>query len=546
MPAAPHSVAGIVDAAAARSPGALAASFPDGRLTYAELAESTLLWARRLRAAGVRSGDRVAVLLEEGSTTFVSLLLAAPRLGAIIVPLNARYKAVELTHVLADARPAVLVTSPWFDGVLSEAGRPPGCRVVVLGAEDEFFTGEDRVADGEVLDAERRVDRALPARIIYTSGTTAHPKGCVHTHGALIAQAEAAAERLELTADDRYWTPLALFHTAGWTMLAPFARGASFHHAGRFEAPAALDQVESERCTVLFPGFETIWLAVLALPRFEQADLRAVRLVINVGIPERLRLMQQRLPHAPQVSNTGSTEASGWLSIGEASDTLRVRSETCGRPLTGMEVRIVDPDTGDDVPDGTPGELLFRGPCRLLEYFRDPGATAAAIDAAGWVHSGDLLRREPEGNLVFLSRLKDMLKVGGENVAAAEIEGFLVQHPGVRIAQVVSAPDARYTEVPAAFVELEPGARATERELIDFCVGRIATFKVPRYVRFVDEWPMSGTKIKKVDLRAAIADELRQAGAHGDPDGGRCARRVPPQTPSGSDCSRDRETEPDA
>jgi fatty-acyl-CoA synthase len=508
----PTNVAGIIDAAAARAPHALAASFPDGQPTYAELADSTLLWARRLRAAGVRSGDRVAVLLGEGSSAYVSLLLGAPRLGAIVVPLNARYKSAELSHVLTHARPSILITSGWFADLLSDAAAPTDCRVVTLGDQDEFFGGEDRVTTGEVLDAQRRVDQALPARIIYTSGTTAHPKGCVHTHGALIAQGEAVAERLALTAEDRYWTPLTLFHTAGWTMLAPFSRGASFHHAGRFEAQAALDQIESERCTVLFPGFETIWLAVLSHPRFDQADLRAVRLVINVGIPERLRLMQQRLPDAPQVSNTGSTEASGWLAIGDAADSLLARTETCGKPLRGMEVRIIDPDTLADAPDGTPGELLFRGPCRLLEYFRDPDATAAAIDADGWFHSGDLLRREPDGNLVFLSRLKDMLKVGGENVAAAEIEGFLLQHPAVHIVQVVSAPDARYSEVPAAFVELKPGAQTSERELIDFCVGEIATFKVPRYVRFVHEWPMSGTKIKKVDLREAIADELRRAG----------------------------------
>ena len=527
-------VTGIVDGRAALTPDALAASFPQHRLTYAQLAESSLLWARRLRAAGVRSGDRVAVLLGEGSTTYVSLLLAAPRLGAIVVPLNARYKTAELGHVLADARPAILVSSTWFVHLLADTSVPADCRVVTLGDEDDFFHGEQRVTAGEVRDEERRVDESTRARIIYTSGTTANPKGCVHTHGALIAQAAAVAERLHLTSEDRFWTPLTLFHTAGWTMLAPFGRGASFHHPGRFEAASALAQIESERCTVLFPGFETIWLAVLTHPDFETADLSAVRLVLNVGIPERLQLMQDRLTHAPQVSNTGSTEASGWLAIGEATDPPEIRAHTCGRPLRGMEVRIVNPETGDDAPDGTPGELLFRGPFRLLEYFGDPDATTAAIDADGWFHSGDLLRQEPDGNLVFLSRLKDMLKVGGENVAAAEIEGFLVQHPAVHIAQVVAAPDARYTEVPAAFVELKPGARTTERELIDFCIGQIATFKVPRYVRFVDEWPMSGTKIKKVSLRETIARELRQAGME----------QAPPIHPAPGLRTRDERIEP--
>ncbi len=503
-------VAGLVDAAAARAPAAPAAWFPDGRLTYAELADSTFLWARRLRAAGVGPGDRVGLLLAQFCEESVSFALGATRLGAIIVPLSARYKAGELSYVMAQAGLSLAVTSAWFADLVAKTDVPSGCRMVELGGADDFFSGEDHVTAGDVCDAQRRVTSGTPARIIYTSGTTAHPKGCVHTHGALVAQADAVAERLALTADDRYWTPLPMFHTAGWTMLAAFARRACFHHAGRFEPAASLAQIETERCTVLFPGFETIWLAVLTHPGFDQADLSAVRLVLNVGIPERLRLMQEKLPHAPQVSNTGSTEASGWLAIGEPTDSLHSRTHTCGRPLPGMEVRIVDPQTGADVPDGTPGEMLFRGPCRLLEYYDDPDGTAAAIDAHGWFHSGDLLRREPDGSLVFLSRLKDMLKVGGENVAAAEIEGLLAEHPAVYIAQVVAAPDTRYGEVVAAFVQLKPDARVSEQQLIDFCIDRIATFKVPRYVRFVDHWPMSGTKIKKVNLRDAITKELRQ------------------------------------
>ncbi len=506
-----NSVAGLIDSVADRAPETPAAWFPDVRLTYAGLAESSLVWARRLRASEVRPGDRVGLLLAHGCEETVSIALAATRLGAIIVPINARYKAAELSYVMTQAGLSIVVASDWFSELISETAIPRGTRIVELGSDDEFFAGEERVGAGEVRDAERRVTPATPARIIYTSGTTAHPKGCVHTHGALIAQAEAVAERLHLTAEDRYWTPLPMFHTAGWTMLAAFARGASFHHPGRFAADSSLRQIASERCTVLFPGFETIWMEVLTHPGFADADLSAVRLVINVGIAERLRLMQDRLPHAPQVSNTGSTEASGWLAIGEATDPLESRVNTCGRPLSGMEVRIVDPDTGALVPEGTPGELLFRGPCRILEYYGDPEGTAAAIDADGWFHSGDLLRRDADGSLVFISRLKDMLKVGGENVAAAEIEGFLITHPGVFIAQVVAAPDARYGEVPAAFVQPAAGAKLTEQELIDYCLGQIATFKVPRYVRFVDEWPMSGTKIRKVSLREAIAGELRRA-----------------------------------
>jgi fatty-acyl-CoA synthase len=173
-----------------------------------------------------------------------------------------------------------------------------------------------------------------------------------------------------------------------------------------------------------------------------------------------------------------------------------------------MEVRIVDPEARTEQPVGVPGELLFRGLCRFSHYYEDPEATAAAIDADGWFASGDLLRREADGSLSFVGRLKDMLKVGGENVAPAEVEGVLITHEAVRMAQVVGAPDGYYGEVAAAFVELEPDAAATEEELISYCRLQLAGFKVPRHVRFVTEWPMSGTKIRKVELREWIAAEL--------------------------------------
>ena len=177
-----------------------------------------------------------------------------------------------------------------------------------------------------------------------------------------------------------------------------------------------------------------------------------------------------------------------------------------------MEARIVDPASGEDLPAGQVGEILFRGPLRFRGYYKDPELTAEVIDGDGWFHSGDLGRLDSEGRIAYTGRLKDMLKVGGENVAAAEVEAFLLTHPAVNIAAVVGAPDARYGEVPAAFVELVAGAQAGEKEIIEFCLGRIATFKVPRHVRFVTEWPMSGTKIQKFVLRERIERELSERG----------------------------------
>ena len=229
-------------------------------------------------------------------------------------------------------------------------------------------------------------------------------------------------------------------------------------HVGRhFEAGPALDQIEAERCTLAFPAFETIWLAVQNEPRFPEADLSSLRLVVAVGSPGSLRLMQERLPSVTQVSSFGSTECGGFVSMGRPGDPLEVRLTTNGRAFPGSELRIVDPETGEDLPPNTPGEILMRGPTRFVRYHEEPELTAAVIDEDGWFHSGDLGRMDEEGRLSFAGRLKDMLKVGGENVAAAEIETYLLGHPACEIVQVVAAPDARYTEVAAAFVQLGPG-----------------------------------------------------------------------------------------
>jgi fatty-acyl-CoA synthase len=509
----PTTITAVIDRLAESSPEAPAVEFPARRITYRELADSSLLAARRLLAAGLEVGDRVGILLAELNADYLFNALGAARIGAVVVPINARYKTRELAHLLRDAQPRLLISSLRFEPLLSEVELPPGCRLVLIEQCADYLAGEQLISEEQARTRARGVRPDDPVRIVYTSGTTANPKGCLHTHLALLAQGEAVAERLQLSSDDRFWTPLPMFHVAGWsTMLAAQARGACFNHVGIFEPGVALEQISTQRCTVLFPGFETIWLAVLDHPRFAASDLSHARLLINVGVPERMRLMEERLPGVPQVSNTGSTEACGFLAIGSPTDSLEARSSTAGHELAGMEVRIVDRESGEDVPAGQPGEMLFRGGWRLREYYGDPQGTAESIDEDGWFHSGDLLRRDEQGRLVYLSRIKDMLKVGGENVASAEIEGHLLTHPAIHMAHVVAAPDARYGEVPAAFVELKPGAELSEEELIDFCVDRIATFKVPRYMRTVEEWPMSGTKVMKVVLRERIATELARSG----------------------------------
>ena len=508
----------MLDRLAQERPGADGAVFPGERCTWGELAERSARQARRLRACGVGPGACVGILIP-GNIEHLEILLGAMRLGAVPVPINARYKASELDYVVSHSKMALLLTAPSNAALVEQTG-VSACPVVVVGRDEEW-----EHADAPFVDID---DPEAPAVILYTSGTTSSPKGAVHTHASLVAEGVNLAERLCLGREDRFWSPLPMFHSGGIvTMLGSLASGAAFCHVGTFEPGVALDQLERERCTHAFPAFETIWLRVLDHPRFETADLGALRIVINVGVRERMKAMQERLPGAAQVSCFGSTESCGFLCLGLASDPLEARLTTSGRNLPHMELRVVDLDTGQEAAPGVIGEALFRGQSRFSHYHRDPEYTAQVIDADGWFHTGDLIRRDEEGRVSFVGRLKDMLKVGGENVAAAEIEDFIAAHPAVKIVQVVAAPDARYTEVAAAFVELRPGATLTERELIDFCLGKIATFKVPRYVRFVEEWPMSGTKIQKFRLRQQIAAELEAAGITEAP---RLRARAPQET----------------
>jgi fatty-acyl-CoA synthase len=490
----------LLDRQAERSPDAEALVMPGDRLTYRELAERSDAAAGKLLELGVRAGDKVAILLEN-RVEFVLALFAIAKLGAISVPVNARFKAHELGHVLDHADVSLVLTSDRFAGLIT--GRS-------LNVDREPLAGEPRDLDEHKV----RVRVRDTAILMYTSGTSAQPKGCLLTHEALVRHGgNVARTRFFLEPEDSFWDPLPLFHCGGIVpMLGCFSVGAKFCHAGHFEPGVALRMLEDERCTVIYPAFETIWLQVLDHPGFEQADLSAIRTIQSICVPERLRQLESRMPWAAQVSSYGATECASNLTLSLPDDPYEARMETLGHAVPGMELKIVDPETGERVPAGVVGELCFKGYALFDGYYKEPELTAAAFDREGFFHSQDLARTDDQGRLIYAGRLKDMLKVGGENVSAIEVEGYLVGHPAVNIAQVVSAPDERYGEVAAAFVQLKPGARATERELIDFCLGQIATFKVPRYVRFVDEWPMSGTKIQKFVLRERIAAELSDAG----------------------------------
>ncbi len=527
----PDTLGAVMRQAADRWPSSKVA-FPAESVTFSQLDERADHLARIALAAGARPGDKVGVLLEP-CVDFIAALVGIARIGATIVPINERFKARELAHVVSHADLTVLFTTDRiaefldFPQLLVQAlelrDAPLLRTVVVFGGESQpagFTTAAaldaevEAIAPERVRELEQQVGADDLALIMYTSGTSAMPKGCMITHDAFTRQGRAMGRaRYFLAPGDAFWCPLPLFHNGGLaTLMACLSTGASYIHAGRFDPEVSLRQLEQHHCTHAIPAFETIWLRVLDHPRFPEADLSALRIVLNAGTTARLRQLQERLPQVIQVANYGLTEATGHFSVTLPTDSLELRLNTGGHPLPGMEAKIVDPLTGHDVPAGRVGEILFRGPMRFRGYYKDPELTAEVIDRDGWFHSSDLGTLDEDGRITYTGRLKDMLKVGGENVAAAEVEAFLLSHPAVNIAAIVGAPDARYIEVPAAFIELVPGTDCSEGEIIEFCLGRIATFKVPRYVRFVSEWPMSGTKIQKFVLRERLERELRERG----------------------------------
>jgi len=507
---------------ASMQPGKPALRFRGETTTWAQLDERSRRLASALEARGVGKGDRVLVLLTN-RPEFVETLVAINRLGAIAVPVNFRLVAAEVSYLVEDSGSRAIVVEQPLAPVAAAVREGKEGELPCLVVGDAAGPGgpgaelyEEALTASDPSSADGPDDLGAVALIMYTSGTTAHPKGCLISHEALVRNGIALGrQRFAIRDDDVFWDPLPMFHmSAVLPLVGVIDAGAAFASMVHFDAEAALDQMEREGATLAFPAFPTVTLALLNHPSFPRRDLRRLRMLNTTGPPETAYQVQRALPHVVQISPYGCTEAGGVVCFSEASDTPEQRATFSGRPFRGLEVRIVDP-LGRPLPPGEPGEITVRGYALFDGYYKDPEKTAASVDADGFFHTGDLGVVDEDGRVQFRGRLKDMLKVGGENVAAAEIEALLCQHPAVAVCQVVGIPDPRLEEVPAAFVELVPGASASPEELIAFCRERVASFKVPRVVRQVSEWPMSATKILKRKLREQLLEELQASQAQG-------------------------------
>ncbi len=531
----------LLFSAADEFPQTKAVVLPDQNTTYAALRDRALSRAKSLHALGVEPGDHVGVLLPT-CMDFVDTLFAISMLGAVTVPINARYKPPEISYVSENADLVTLITTDEFDDAvdfvervqaafpdlanttdplsLSLDSAPLLRNVVVFGSTSApgMLTNAQLDALAEGVDEDEIHRRRLQARlgstalIMYTSGTTSNPKGCMISHESMVRNSMALGKRYELGHEDSFWSPLPMFHIAAiLPLVTTFDVGGTYVTTPHFEAGEALKMLQEEGVTAAYPSFWTIMSDLINHPDFEKADLTRIKLMnANFGVqpPEVGIIMEKAMPNTIFVGTFGMTEASGTVSTSRLSDTREQRFTRLGTPLPGNEVRIIDPETGTDLHSGEQGECWIRGPGIFTEYYKSPDKTAEALDEHGWFHSGDICSQDEDGQMMFHGRLKDMLKVGGENVAAIEIETCLQKHPAVRLAQVVGIPHARLQEIPAAFVEINDEEVVSEQELIDFCKDKVAGFKIPAHVRFIDEWPMSSTKIQKYKLQQQIIEDL--------------------------------------
>jgi fatty-acyl-CoA synthase len=494
-----------------------------GRWTYRELAAEVDAVALGLLSLGVRTGDRVGIWAPNRAE-WVFVQYATAKIGAILVNINPAYRVHELEYVLGQAGIRTLVAVPGFKtsdyaAMIGEvAPRRPELRDVLLigGAEWTALVESGRAADpARLAEIAAGLNADDPINIQYTSGTTGFPKGATLSHHNILNNGYFVGSLCGYTERDRICVPVPFYHCFGMVMgnLAAIGHGACVViPAPSFEPKATLEAVAAERCTSLY-GVPTMFIAELSEPGFGSFDLTSLRTGIMAGSPCPVEVMKQVIERMGMTEVSicyGMTETSPVSTQTRADDSLERRVSTVGQVHPHLEIKIVDPKTGDTVPRGTPGELCTRGYSVMLGYWEEPDKTAEAIDRARWMHTGDLAVMDDDGYVNITGRIKDMVIRGGENIYPREIEEFLYGHPDIVDAAVVGVPDARYGEELMVWVRMRPGAEPlTAESLRAYCTGRLAHYKIPRYVHVVDEFPMTVTgKIRKVQMRAEAVDIL--------------------------------------
>jgi fatty-acyl-CoA synthase len=499
------------------------------RWTYAELKERVDAVAAGLIALGLKPGDRIGIW-SPNNAEWVLTQFATAKAGVILVNMNPAYRLLELEHALHRSGCAALITATAFKGSdyvgmirrLVEEGRLPRLRTIIhLGdqPQDGMRAFSELACLGGSAERARLAELAGtlqfddPINIQFTSGTTGLPKGATLTHHNILNNGLFSGEAMALRPGDRLCIPVPLYHCFGMVLsnLAALTHGATMVFPSEAFAPLpVLEAVESERCTALH-GVPTMFIAEMEHPEFGRFDLRSLRTGIMAGAPCPIEVMRRAISQMNLREITiayGMTETSPVSFQTAIADPIERRVSTVGRIHPHQEVKIVDA-AGCIVPRGTPGELLTRGYSVMLGYWDDPEQTAKAIDTAGWMHTGDLATIDEEGYCNIVGRIKDMVIRGGENIYPREIEEFLFRHPKIEAAQVFGVPDRKFGEEVCAWIKVRAGETVTEADVRAFCDGQISRYKIPRHIRFVDEFPMTVTgKVQKFAMRERMIKEL--------------------------------------
>ncbi len=492
------------------------------RQTWAEFYGTINEVAKGLIAMGIQVGDRVG-MWSPNFAEWIYIQYATAKIGAIQVNINPAYRVNELQYALDQSGCRLLVTrteyltSGYRDMVEEVApGLPDLEKVIYFDTDDwaELIEGGATVSGDELAARAASLDPGDPINIQYTSGTTGHPKGATLSHRSILNNALFVGDACAYTEEDRVCIPVPFYHCFGMVMgnLACSVFGATMVvPSPTFDPEAVLQTLQDERCTSLY-GVPTMFVAELGQSGLAGFDLSAMRTGIMAGSPCPTEVMRRVIDDMGMAEVTiayGMTETSPVSTQTSTDDSVEHRVTTVGRVGPHVESKIVDPGTREVVPRGEEGEYCTRGYHVMLGYWNDSEMTAEAIDADGWMHSGDLATMDDDGYVNIVGRIKDMIIRGGENIYPREIEEFLYSHPAIADAQVIGVPDEKYGEEIMAWVQLAPGEELTEEELKDFCRNKIAHFKIPRYVRFVSEFPMTVTgKVRKVEMRDKSIAEL--------------------------------------
>ncbi|MBU5613410.1 AMP-binding protein [Geomonas azotofigens] len=529
----------------------IAARFPDNdalvyverglRYSYREFNERCRQVAKGLLRMGVKKGDHLAIWAYN-VPEWVTLQFATAKIGAVLVTVNTSYKSAELEYLLKQSDSSVLFLVQGFkdtnyietlESVVPElAGSTPGgltsaalpClkHVVFIGdgAPDGMINFESivelgkEVSDTELAAVEATLSTYDVINMQYTSGTTGFPKGVMLTHHNVVNNGFNIGECMRFTERDRLCIPVPFFHCFGCVLavMACVTHGTTMVPVEIFDPLKVLQAIEKERCTAVH-GVPTMFIAELEHPRFAEFDLTSLRTGIMAGSNCPIEVMRRviRDMHASEITIAyGQTESSPVITQTRTDDPIELKVATVGRVLPNVELKIVDIETGAELPPGKQGELCTRGYLVMKGYYKMPEETAKAIDADGWLHTGDLAVMDENGYCKITGRIKNMIIRGGENIYPREIEEFLYTHPKISDIQVYGVPDRKYGEQVMAAVVLKQGSEMTEEEVKEFCRGRIANYKIPKYVRFVDSYPMTASgKIQKFKLREMAIRELQ-------------------------------------